>query len=83
MKLFRPTFISFSSFFRGVSVDNVVVVVDVVVVAAAATALGLAARPCVLVSRVALAGEPQLAVVLLVVQHVHQVREHFSAVAAD
>ena len=36
-----------------------------------------------LVGHVALAGEPELAVVLLVVDHVHEVGEHLAAVAAD
>ena len=44
---------------------------------------GLCAVGPALVGHVALAGEAELAVVLLVVDHVHQVGEHLAAVAAD
>ena len=45
------------------------------------TGLPVAVGP--LVGHVALAGEPELAVVLLVVDHVDEVGEHLAAVAAD
>ena len=57
--------------------------------AAAATAASAPAalRPVdavdAVLRHVALAGEPQLAVELFVIQHVHEVGEHLAAVAAD
>ena len=72
MSLIAPIYFSAFALFAAVSI--VTFSADSATVDAAVDAV---------VRHVALAGEPELAVVLLVVDHVHEVREHLAAVTTD